>query len=161
MSDAFDRPEMPSIGIMSGLDEEDCRLLGDYGEFMPVHPDQVLITEGGEQDSLYFVISGVLHVHTDTTEKRTLVARIGPGETIGEVNLFDPTVASASVTAREFSQVWKANRRDLEAFMNAYPAAAARLMAGLLGEMSLRIRRMNDKLASREAEEAFQSFWSS
>ncbi len=160
MSDAFDRPEIPATGIMAGLDEDDRRLLGDYGEFLPVHPDQLLIREGGEQDSLYFIISGVLHVHTDTKDKRTLVARVGAGETLGEVNLFDPTQASASVTAKEFSQVWKANRTDVEQFSDAYPAAAAKLMAGMLAEMSKRLRRMNEKLATREAEAAFQSFWS-
>ena len=160
MSDNFDRPEIPCAGIMAGLDEEDRRLLGDYGEFLPVHPDQILITEGGEQDSLYFVISGTLHVHTDTRDKRTFVARVTAGETLGEVNLFDPATASASVTAREFSQVWKANKDDLESFMNSYPNAAARLLAGILAEMSRRLRRMNEKLATREAEAAFQSFWS-
>lgn len=160
MSESFNSPEIPATGIMVGLDEDDRRLLGDYGEFLPVHPDQVLIQEGGGQDSLYFVISGVLHVHTDTKEKRTLVARIGAGETLGEVNLFDPGEASASVTAKEFSQVWKANRDDLEQFSEAYPAASARLLTGILAELSKRLRRMNEKLATREAEAAFQSFWS-
>ncbi|GAA5483784.1 Crp/Fnr family transcriptional regulator [Haloferula sargassicola] len=160
MSESFDRPEIPAAGIMAGLDAEDRQLLGDYGEFLPVHPDQLLITEGKGQDSLYFVISGVLHVHTDTKEKRTLVARIGAGETIGEVNLFDPDTASASVTAREFAQVWKANKADLEAFMSSYPTAAAKLLSGILAGMSARLRRMNEKLATREAEAAFQSFWS-
>ncbi len=160
MSDSFDRPEIPATGIMAGLDEDDRRLLGDYGEFLPVHPEQTLIREGGEQDSLYFIISGVLHVHTDTKDKRTLVARIGAGETLGEVNLFDPAAASASVTAKEFTQVWKANRADLEQFSDAYPAASAKLLTGMLSELSKRLRRMNEKLATREAEAAFQSFWS-
>lgn len=160
MSDTFDKPEIPATGIMAGLEDDDRQLLSDYGEFLPVHPDQSLIEEGGEQDSLYFIISGVLHVHTDTPEKRTLVARISAGETLGEINLFDPGKASASVTARQFSQIWRANRADLDAFMSAYPSAAARLLAGILGEMSVRLRRMNGKLATREEEEAFQSFWS-
>ncbi|MEP4079784.1 Crp/Fnr family transcriptional regulator [Haloferula sp.] len=160
MSETFDRPEIPASGIMSDLDADDRRLLGDYGEFLPVHPDQTLIEEGKEQDSLYFVISGVLHVHTDTKEKRTLVARVSAGETLGEVNLFDPATASASVTAKDFSQVWKANRADLEQFKNSYPAAAAELLAGILREMSQRLRRMNDKLTTNEAEAAFHSFWS-
>ena len=160
MSESFDRPEIPATGIMSGLDVEDRRLLGDYGEFLPVHPDQILIEEGKEQDSLYFVISGVLHVHTDTKEKRTLVARVTAGETLGEVNLFDPSTASASVTAKAFSQVWKANRADLEQFKSSYPAAAADILGGILSEMSQRLRRMNEKLSNSEAEAAFHSFWS-
>ena len=161
MSASFDRPEIPAIGIMAQLDDDDRQLLGDYGEFLPVHPDQILIKEGREQDSLYFIISGVLHVHTDSSEQHTLVARVSEGETLGEVNVFDPAQASASVTAKEFSQVWKANRHDLNEFTQAYPKAAARLLAGILKEMSSRLRTMNEKLATREAEAAFNSFWKS
>ncbi len=160
MSSNIDHPEIPAIGIMAALDEQDRRLLGDYGEFLPVHPDKVLIQEGCEQDSLYFVISGTLHVHTDTVEKRTFVARIVAGDILGEINLFDPAKASASVTAREFSQIWRANKNDLEEFMQSYPMAAARLMAGIVGSLSRRIRRMNEKLAITESEAGFQSFWS-
>ncbi len=159
MSETFERPEIPATGIMASIAEEDRRLLSDYGEFLPVHPDQILITEGKEQDSLYFVISGLLHVHTDTKDKRTFVARVVAGETLGEVNLFDPCTASASVTAKEFSQIWKANREDFEQFKKSYPAAAAELLGGILREMSKRLRRMNERLATREAEAAFHTFW--
>jgi|GEM_PF-2045579 len=160
MSQSFDRPEIPATGIMAGLEADDRRLLGDYGEFLPVHPGQLLIREGGGQDSLYFVISGVLEVHLETRDKRTMVAELGSGETIGEVNVFDPAVASASVTARVFSQLWRADRNDLEQFAESYPAAAARLMAGIVTSLSSRLRRMNQKFAAREIEGAFHSFWS-
>lgn len=160
MSTSFDRPEIPATGIMAGLEPDDRRLLGGYGEFLPVHPGQLLIREGGAQDSLYFVISGALQVHIEARGKRKLIAEIGAGDTLGEVNVFDPAVASADVTALDFSQVWKANRKDLEQFTESYPAAAARLMSGMLASMSGRLRRMNHEMASREDESAFRSLWS-
>ena len=57
--------EIPSLSIV-----EDRELLGNYGEFLPVHPGQTVIFGGKPQNSLYFVISGVLHVHTEV-DKRT------------------------------------------------------------------------------------------
>lgn len=160
MSDAkFDKPELPPVGIVAGLEEEDRRLLSNYGEFLPVHEDDVLIKEGADQDCLVFLISGLLHVVTDRDNTRVFLARVEPGATIGEVNLFDPAKASASVIAKSFSQVWKANRQDLDEFRKAYPEAAGDLMMGLLAEMSRRLRNMNDKLSATELQTALQEFF--
>jgi len=159
MSNSFHRPELPDHGLIANLDANDRRLLGNYGEFIPVQAGQTLIEQGGDQDSLYIVISGVLHVHADNDNKRTLVARIEAGESIGEINLFDSGTASASVTAKEFSQIWKANRHDLDDFVSSYPEAGSRLLSGLLTVMSRRLRHMNERLVGKEIEAAFQSFW--
>jgi CRP/FNR family transcriptional regulator, cyclic AMP receptor protein len=159
MSSDFSRPELPAKGIVSGLADEDRALLSDYGEFLPVQPGEPLILEGNEQDALFYVISGVLHVHTDTANRRVLIGRIESGETFGEVNLFDPGVASASVTAQDFTQIWKTTRADIEAFVTAYPAAGARLMAGIITLMSRRLRTMIGRIASKEIVADFHEFW--
>jgi CRP-like cAMP-binding protein len=155
----FDRPEIPAVGIAALLEDEDRLLLSNYGEFLPVQPEQLLIEEGRPQDSLYFVISGVLHVHTLHEGKPALLARIEGGATIGEVNVFDPATASASVTAKAFSQVWRADRGAIDDYVAAYPEAGTRLLLGLLREMSQRIRNMNEKLAVAELEAALRSYW--
>ena len=99
MSTHFDRPELPALGIVSTMEEEDRRLLSNYGEFLPVQEGDTLIEEGADQNSLLFLISGLLHVVTAKDDKLTLLARVEPGESIGEVNLFDPSKASASVVS--------------------------------------------------------------
>ena len=62
MNDEFNRPELPSIGILSLMQDEDRALLSNYGEFIPGHPGTTVIAQGEPQDSLYFLISGLLHV---------------------------------------------------------------------------------------------------
>lgn len=148
MNANLDRPELPPISFLDQLEEEDRRLLSDYGTFLPAKEGQTIITEGEAQNSLYLVISGLLHVVREKEGPRTLLWRVTPGETIGEINLFDPATASANVTAQEFSQVWKANREDLEAYVNAYPEAGAALMAGIARLLSQRLRAMNIRFAT-------------
>ena len=155
----FDRPELPALGIVAGMEDDDRRLLSNYGEFLPVREGDTLIAENSAQNSLVFLISGLLHVVTDRDGSRVFLARVGPGETIGEINLFDPGKASASVVAKSFSQVWKVRRNDLDDFLNAYPEAAGRLMIGLLCEMSKRLRNMNQKLSSSELQKALREFF--
>lgn len=159
MSTEFDRPELPALGIVSTLEVDDRRLLSDYGEFLPVQEGDILIEEGAPQDSLVFLISGLLHVTSNKDGTRTLLARVQPGESIGEVNLFDPATASASAEAQSFSQVWKVNRNDLDSFLEAYPEAGGRLLIGLLSDMSKRLRHMNSKLSSSELQNALQEFF--
>ena len=159
MSSALNRPEIPSFGIVADLTVEDRALLGNYGEFLPVKAGQTLIVQEQTQNSLFLVISGVLHVHTEVNGRTVLITRVVAGETLGEVNIFDPANASASVTAKEFSQVWRADRADLEAFVAAYPEAGSILLSGIIRLMSRRIRLMNEKLSDRESMIDASLFW--
>lgn len=150
MNDKLTRPELPAVGIVAELEPQDRALLGDYGEFLPAQPGQALIKEGDNQEHLYLVISGLLHVTIIVDGRTKLVARIEAGETLGEVNVFDPGKASATVTAQDFTQIWRANRSDIDLFIKAYPQAGSILLAGIIGVMCRRIRNMNDKIAVTE-----------
>ena len=155
----FNKPEIPALGIVAELDQADRGLLSGYGNFLPVQDGNDPITEGDAQDSLYFVISGILHVHSEKDGKRTLIGRIEAGETIGEVSIFDPGPASANVTAKGFCQVWKATRADVNAFLQEYPEPAGRFLIGIVAEMSRRIRAVNKKLSTAELEASIQNFF--
>lgn len=159
MSTKLTRPELPALGIVAGLESEDRALLSGYGEFLPVQSGQKIIEIGQDQESLYFVISGLLHVTIEVEGRAKLMARVEKGETLGEVNVFDPVKASATVVAQEFSQVWKANRNDIDDFVSAYPAAGAGLLDGILTVMCRRIRQMNSKIAESESSDILGKFW--
>jgi CRP/FNR family cyclic AMP-dependent transcriptional regulator len=148
MSAEFSTPELPAKGIIEPLGDDDRLLLSSYGEFRPVHERQVLIEEGHPQNSLYFVISGTLHATTMRGGRQVLLGKIGSGETIGEINIFHPGLASASVTAVEFSQVWRIDRQSLEDFMNVSPLPASHLLIGIASTLSRRLRDTNEKVAT-------------
>lgn len=147
MSADFSTPELPAKGIIEPLGDDDRLLLSSYGEFLPVHERQILIEEGNQQNSLFFVISGTLHASTTRAGRQVLLGRIAPGETIGEINIFHPGVASATVTATEFSQVWRIDRQSLEDFMNVSPLPASHLLIGIASTLSRRLRETNEKFA--------------
>lgn len=159
MSNGLTHPELPPVGIVAEMDPEDRALLGNYGEFLPVQAGQLLINAGDAQEFLYVVISGLLHVTIQVEGRMKLLARVEGGETLGEVNVFDPATASASVTAQEFSQIWKANRADIDEFVKAYPEAGANLLKGIITVMCRRIRNMNEKVADTEVTDILGKFW--
>jgi CRP-like cAMP-binding protein len=159
MSDILKRPELPAFGIVAELELQDRALLGNYGEFLPAQPGEILIKAGEAQEHLYLVISGLLHVTIMVEGRTKLVARIVAGETLGEVNVFDPGKASATVTAQDFTQIWRANRDDIDLFVKAYPEAGSILLGGVISVMCRRIRNMNDKLADIQSMENLAKFW--
>ena len=159
MSDHLTRPELPAVGIVAEMEHDDRALLGGYGEFSPAQAGQILIQAGDDQDHLYLVISGLLHVSITVDGRQKLVARVEAGETLGEINVFDPGKASASVTAQQFSQIWKANRSDIDLFVKAYPEAGTSLFAGIVTVMCRRIRNMNSRLADSESVDILGKFW--
>lgn len=152
MSDATDQPELPALGFAADLTDQDRKDLGSYGKFITANEGDTLIHEGKPQNSLFLVVFGNFHVQTETTGRMVLLGLLKSGDTVGEVNIFDPGNASASVVARNLGQVWKIDRIRLENFLDAHPQAATRLLVGVATQLSKRLRKTNDKVAmAREA----------
>lgn len=159
MSEKLTKPVLPAVGIVAEMEEDDRALLANYGHFLPAQSGQIIIKAGDSQECLFLIISGLLHVTIEVDGRAKLVARVEKGETLGEVNVFDPGVASATVTAQEFSQIWKATRADIDQFVKAYPDAGAKLLSGIVTVMCRRIRNMNEKLADTEGVDILGKFW--
>ena len=147
MATDFTTPELPALGFVSEMDKDERRLLSSYGEFLPAHPDSVVIKQGEPQNSLFLVISGLLHVQNERDGRTTLLGRLRAGDVIGEINIFDPAEASATVTAVEFSQLWRINKEMLEDFLSESPVTAANLLIRICTQLSKRLRATNEKVS--------------
>ena len=102
MAETPAKPTLPTFSWIGHLLDDDRELLSSYGDFFPGHPGGVVIEEGSQQTEVIVVISGLLEVHnTDEEGNRVLRAQVGPGETLGEIGLFDPGPALASVTLED------------------------------------------------------------
>jgi CRP-like cAMP-binding protein len=144
----FSTPKLPALGILEPLGDEDRDILSGYGEFRPVQAGNPLIEEGMAQTGLFFIISGKLHATALRGGHKVLLGTVSTGESVGEINLLDPSVASATVTAVDFSQVWYIDSSSLESYINEYPRAAAWLLIGVGKTIARRLRTVNEKIAS-------------
>jgi CRP-like cAMP-binding protein len=143
---------LPEMGFASEFDLEERTQLGNFGEFLSLADGEVLIDEGHNQDALFMVVSGTFHVQTVVTGRPVLLGTLKAGDTIGEINMFDPGQASASVVSKSFSEVWRIDRSRLEQYLEAHPRTAARLLVNIATQLSKRLRKTNQKGAmAREA----------
>lgn len=153
--------ELPGLGFLSHVSSEHRSFLSCFGKFHRPEAGTVLITEDQTQDSLYIILSGHLHIVSEVDGRQVLIASLGEGDAIGEVNLFDPGNASASVIVRSPSVIWSLTRDELEAFVEADPAAGISVFRGLLAQVSRRIRTMNEKLAAADKKSSLHHYWES
>ncbi|MEO5914038.1 MAG: cyclic nucleotide-binding domain-containing protein [Luteolibacter sp.] len=133
--------------------------LTSFGSFLRPENGDVFIEEGAAQNCLHLILSGMLHVVTAAGERSLLVATLGAGDSLGEVNVFDAASASASVIARSECLIWRITGEELGAFFAADPQGGVQLMQGLLGLSAKRIRAMNAKLVDSETKASFHDFW--
>lgn len=149
MADQLSPVDLPAMGPLIGLAEEDRRMLASYGSFQFLEAGAQIIREGEPQQSLYLVLSGTLHARTVENGREVLLGEIRAGESIGEVSVFDPAKASASVVAAGPVQLWKLDASALRDFVSLYPAPGAEILWGLATILSRRLRAVNEKLAAK------------
>lgn len=113
-----------------------------------LHAGHVLVTEGERGVEMYFVRSGELAILKNITGGvEQVVARIGAGEFVGEMALFDRRPRSASIRAESETELLVLDRPAVQALINMSPATAAAFLRALSEEFIGRLRRSNTLVA--------------
>ncbi|MFK8002979.1 MAG: Stp1/IreP family PP2C-type Ser/Thr phosphatase [Polyangiales bacterium] len=95
-----------------------------------------VVSEGEEGDELFVVLTGGVKVHSgDTT-----IVELGPGQHFGEMALVDKAPRSASVTAKEATQLIGIRRRDFFDLVRKDHDVAVKLLWSFLGSLAQRLR---------------------
>lgn len=98
-------------------------------------PDEVLFAAGEMGDAMYVIVDGEVRVVRD----RQAIARLGPGECVGEMAALDWEPRSATVIASEPSLLIRLGRNELMDLLRDHP----QLVRSLAMVLADRIRNMN------------------
>ena len=138
---------MPSLTpLLANFTPQELSLLSSFGDSRSYQADEVLIRQGDENDHLYLVLKGKLDVFQDIEGMNKKVASLESGDSLGEVSVFDPGAASATVCAATETEVWLITRDSLDRLHSANPKVAYRLLSRITTCLSKRLRQMNDKV---------------
>jgi CRP-like cAMP-binding protein len=113
-----------------------------------------IIEEGTPVSALYIICDGVVHVRRLAQKREMLLGRLGVGGFFGEINLFDPGVATASIYAMKPTQLAFVNYETAREFMAANPLAGYKIVSAMMTEMSRRLRQTSARLVN-------MAYWSS
>jgi CRP-like cAMP-binding protein len=111
-------------------------------------PREKIIEEGTPVHALYLICDGVVHVRRLAQKREMLLGRLGVGGFFGEINLFDPSVATASIYAMKPTQVAFVDYESLREFMSKNPSAGYKMVSGMMSEMARRLRQTSARLVN-------------
>jgi CRP/FNR family transcriptional regulator, cyclic AMP receptor protein len=106
-----------ALYMLAEFSDRDFDWLLNAGKRKTVAAESVLIKQGEPTDALYLVLAGMLAVTAiaDSQSASEEIARLGPGEIVGEMSLVDARPPSATVKAAEESLIWVIPRSKLSA----------------------------------------------
>lgn len=138
------------LGILNDADIDWLVAAGSRREIEGGHK---LIEEGRSIESVYLVIDGAFSVRTAALGGRE-VARLLPGEVMGEMSFVDNAPPSATVVSVEPSLILDIPRRRLNAKLNEDPSFGARFYRALAMSLAARLRHSVAALAGGTAMDA-------
>jgi CRP/FNR family transcriptional regulator, cyclic AMP receptor protein len=150
MSDGEGVADLVPVGILSHISAQDLETLKFYGVFGEFGPGEVVVEQGVQQTCLFVVVSGILEVVITGQAKEVKLGEIGPGDCIGEVSVFEPGVASATVRVVETAILWSLDVQSLQTYFEQLPVAGGQLMLGIAQLLSKRLRQANQTILSHQ-----------
>ena len=137
-----------SVSILRQLDDEELRAFSTLLTARAVKPRERLIEEGSKISAFYIICAGVVHIRRLAQKREMLLGRLGVGGFFGEINLFDPGTATASVYAMKPTTVALVDYDSLRTFMARHPATGYKIVSAMMTEMCRRFRLTSDRLVN-------------
>jgi len=123
MTDAPDPRTLAKLNRFDGLSDADLAVVVRAGRHLNLPSDWSLIGEQTPGDKAYLLLDGEVSVRKGGVE----VARLGPGDVIGEIAIVNHKLRSASVVSLTPLEVIHFTRESLEELLVSVPAFAEAL----------------------------------
>lgn len=135
---------MKSTLAVPDLSQEDVKDLLEHAVMRTFPRNAIIINEGDDTNSVYFIASGSVKVFlSDDEGNEVVIANMGVGEYFGEMAL-EPCSRSASVMAMEPVSLAIVAMDEFRAFLRSHPD----FIFSLLGKLIRRTRVLNRNLKS-------------
>jgi CRP-like cAMP-binding protein len=121
-------PWLKKNELVSGLDDDQLRLLHAQLVWMHLGGQDLLFTEGSPGDGLFLIVSGRLQaIQTATGGEERILREMGPGELLGEIALITGESRTATARAVRDSTVAKLSKTSFELLAKRNPALMLQL----------------------------------
>jgi CRP-like cAMP-binding protein len=137
-----------TVSIFRQLTDDELRAFSNLLTVREVTARERILEEGTVVRNFYVVIEGIVHIRRLAGKRELLLGRLGPGGFFGEINLFDPGVATASIYAMKPTRLAFVDYEGFRDFMCANPATGYKIVSSMMTEMSRRLRQTSARLVN-------------
>lgn len=119
---------LKKVPLFANLPDGDLKNLASIVKKVKIKAGQTLFDEGDPGDSAYIIESGQIEITKISDGKEVLLARVGPGEVIGEMALLDEAPRMASAKANTDTTLLAINQQQLDELLNSSPSATRAML---------------------------------
>jgi CRP/FNR family cyclic AMP-dependent transcriptional regulator len=144
----MDLSQLRAVSFLRALSDDELSSFASLLTARTCAARERIIEEGTQVRALYLVCDGVVHIRRLAQTREMLLGRLGVGGFFGEINLFDPGVATASIYAMKATQLAFVDYEALRTFMSGHPSAGYKMVCGMMTEMARRLRQTSTRLVN-------------
>lgn len=158
MSDPQNEETLPAVGVLSDLGDAVREKLAAAGEFVTLPEGNYLAIQGQFPDHLSFILSGTVSVKSHANGDTVELAKLGAGESVGEMSTIDPRPASANARTSEETKIWRISPDDFDTFLESDKEVGYVIMKALAKTLVNRIRLDTERSLREEDRRHSQGF---
>ena|ERR1700677_1031892 len=144
----MDSQFLRSISFLKELTDEELQAFSELFTLKEYPAGEKIVEEGKIISSFSIVCKGTVHVRRTVQKKEMLLGRICTGGFFGEINLFDPGVATGSIYAMDKVKIATTQYQTLHSFMEANTCAGYKIVSALMCEVCRRLRLTNQRFVN-------------
>ncbi len=109
------------------LTTEEFSTLYHYLKHKTLSADQIIVNQGDNQKSLFFINSGTIRLFYTQNDSETFIKSMGQGMVLGAGSFFDASVWTVSASSMGRSDISILNLGDIKGWAEDYPALESKL----------------------------------
>lgn len=138
---------LKQAGIFQDLTPAQIQLLASIAAERACAAGEVVFEEGSDGSELYIVARGSVAIQIRTGDISETIARLGAGESFGEVTLVDSGRRSARAICLEDSTLLAIGRDRLNVLCDNFPTLGHKLMRNLAADLAMKIRTTDSQMS--------------
>jgi CRP-like cAMP-binding protein len=136
------------VPIFDALEGEEVRTLIQHMGYFTAAAGEVIFEEGEDGDHVCFIVSGSVEVLKTVGEtEQVTIATLKRGRSVGEMAIVDKLKRSATVRAKEKTNLLVISREQFEDILKRYPPLGIKILKGLAMMLSHNLRKTATRLA--------------
>jgi signal transduction histidine kinase len=145
-----DRSLLLRVPLFAALADDDLEWIARACESTDLAAGEVVAAEGDEGDALFVIAAGELEVVKRSRSTDVPIARLGPGEIVGEMAVLEGSPRNATIRAVEPSRIIRVGRDAVLELVRTRPAAAMSIIRTVTGRLrsTEALLREREKLAA-------------
>lgn len=122
---------LPALEVFGFLEEVDCKTIEKYMFAYEYQDGNYVFKEGTHGGYMFFIVGRTVDVIKQLDNRRTKVAELGPGRSVGKMSLIDGGTRSATVKATSDLNLIVLKRENFQNLLKEEPDVANKVLMGI------------------------------